>query len=115
MSGIDDPVARGLAAAEIFAESRSPTDLVEEMRLECEQRGTSVTLIERRAPWGPGASEWTRTKIAQLRFDRDAGSWSLYFPDRDGRWWPSEGSPWSRSVDPLLAEIDRDRSGIFWG
>jgi hypothetical protein len=52
-------------------------------------------------------------KVAQLRYDH--GSWTLYWADRNGRWRPySDLDPWPR-LDDLLAEIDRDPAGAFWG
>jgi hypothetical protein len=52
-------------------------------------------------------------KVAQLRYDH--GSWTLYGADRNGRWRPySDLDPWPR-LDDLLAEIDRDPAGAFWG
>jgi len=54
-------------------------------------------------------------KIAQLRYDPEARQWSLYCRDRNERWWPYRDIPPSTSVDPLLAELDADPTGIFWG
>ncbi len=54
-------------------------------------------------------------KIAQLRFDPDSDTWSLYCCDRNERWFPYFDTDPSRDVRPLLAEIDADPTGIFWG
>jgi hypothetical protein len=60
-------------------------------------------------------TEWTSLKVAQLRHDASIGQWALYCSDGNGRWWPYEDVGPSASVDPLLAEIDADPTGIFWG
>ncbi len=106
-----------LSAAEVFCESRVPEEHRLEIRLECSRRGNTITIIERRAPWNPEliGTEWTTLKIAQLRFDPPSRRWSLYCCDRNERWWPYENIGTSASVDPLLAEIDADPTGIFWG
>lgn len=54
---------------EMFCENRVPAEARSGVRLEHTVRGATITLIERRAPWselvGP---DWTRMKIAQLRY-----------------------------------------------
>ncbi len=105
-----------LSAVEVFCESRVPKEH-DELRLECSPRGSSITIFERRPPWNPElmGTEWTRMKLAQLRYDPSSGRWSLYCCDRNGRWWPYDDIAPSASIDPLLAEIDADPTGIFWG
>ena len=107
---------QALVAAEVFCESRIPERLREEIRLECSRRGRSVTIVERRPPWredlGP---EWTSVTVAQLRFDEDSGRWSLHWRDSSERWHLYDRVGPSPSVDPLLAEIDADPTGVFWG
>jgi len=59
--------------------------------------------------------EWTSMRVAQLRYDASSKRWSLFCRDRDERWWPYDDIGPSVSVDPLLAEMDADPTGIFWG
>jgi Protein of unknown function (DUF3024) len=59
--------------------------------------------------------DWTSMKVAQLRYDTSSRRWSLYCCDRNKRWWLYANAGPSASVDPLLAEIDADPIGIFWG
>lgn len=114
---MSDPHGTGLAAVEVFCESRVPERHRDEVRLECTRRGNTITILERRAPWNPDliGSDWTSLKVAQLRFDPSSGRWSLYCCDRNERWWPYDDIETSTSVDPLLAEIAADPTGIFWG
>lgn len=106
-----------MAAVELFCESRVPEEHRDEIRLECSRRGDTITIVERRPPWNPEliGTDWTSLKVAQLRFDAASGQWSLYCADRNERWWAYDNIDASGSVDPLLAEIDEDPTGIFWG
>jgi hypothetical protein len=85
--------------------------------LECSRRGDSITIVERRPPWnteliGPG---WTSTKVAQLRYHAASSEWARYCCDSKERWCPYDNLGPSAGVDPLLAEIDAEPTGIFWG
>ena len=99
-----------------WADQRIPGHVSDEIRIEVGVRGSFVTIFERRPPWRPdGESEWTKAKIAQLRYDEDLEHWTLYWAGRNGRWdryWNTEPT---NSVVPLLEEIDEDPTYIFWG
>ena len=112
-----DPRLAALSAVEVFCESRVPAELRGELRLECSRRGNSITIVERRPPWNPEliGTGWTSMKVAQLRYDSSSKRWTLYCRDRNERWWPYDGVPPSHGLDPLLAEVDADPTGIFWG
>lgn len=105
-----------LVVVESFCETRVPEHVREEVRLECSRRGNSITISERRPPWrvdlGP---EWTDFKVAQLRYDASDRTWALYCRDRNERWFRHDGVEPAPSVAPLLAEVDEDPTGIFWG
>lgn len=114
---MSDPRETALAAVEVFCESRVPDGHRDEIRLECGRRGNTITVIERRAPWNPEliGADWTSLKVARLRFDPSSARWSLHCCDSNERWSPYEDILPNASVDPLLAEIDADPNGIFWG
>jgi hypothetical protein len=99
-----------------FCDERVPPDARDTVRLEHELHRNTITIVECRAPWradfGP---EWTRSPIAQLRYDDQKGTWSLYWRDSRERWLAYEGPPPADRVAPLLAEIDADPHGCFWG
>jgi hypothetical protein len=92
-----------------------PDRLRDEVRVECRRRGRSVTVLERRAGT-PGATvcQWTERPVAQLRYGED-GHWTLYWADGDDRWHSLPWNPRDRTLVPLLAEIDRNPAGLFWG
>lgn len=99
-----------------WADEKIPAHVRDEIRLEVGVRGKYVTIFETRPPWHPDLGpDWTRHKLAQLRYDADQQHWTLHWADRNGRWdlyWDFEPS---NSVVPLLEEIDNDPTGIFWG
>jgi hypothetical protein len=105
-----------LAQVEAYCDACVPRSAREELRVECSRRGRAITIVERRPPWradlGP---EWTTSRVAQLRLDPALGLWSLHAPDRKGRWFQYEGLAPATRVGQLLAEIEADPTGIFWG
>jgi hypothetical protein len=105
---------RELAA---YCEHRVPASVRDQVRLEYEFRGNSATIIERRVPWHPAleGESWTRMPIAQLRYDPERGRWTLFWPDRNTRWHEDDGVSPAKTLAPLLAEVDEDPTGIYWG
>jgi len=110
-------VDTALTAVAAYCEARIPSDLRDEIRLEVARRGRTITVHERRPPWDPERMgvEWTSSPVAQLRQDPASALWSLYCADGNGRWWLYEPIGPTSRVEPLLDEIDRDPTGIFWG
>ena len=105
-----------LAASErvaAYCEARSsPGDY----RVEHRVRGSSITIVERRPPWNPAyGSEWSSMKIAQLRHDGDTRRWTLYSAGSDERWHRYEFARPAADIAPLLATLEEDATGIFWG
>lgn len=88
----------------------------DKIRYELDVTATTVTILECRPPWradcGPN---WTRFPIARLRYTKTRRQWSLYWRDRNLRFHLYAPAPATSSVEDLLAEVDRDPTGIFWG
>ena len=82
--------------------------------MECDVTDRHLTVVEVRPPWD-GVGEHTRFPVARLKYVAARAEWSLYWRDRNERWRSYDAAPASRSTEPLLAELDRDPSGIFWG
>lgn len=98
-----------------FARERIPSSVANEIRLEVEIAGANVTLVERRPPLRPEfGPEWSRQPIVQVRFDAARSTWALFRPRANGRWQRYELSP-TPAIDGLLAELDADPNGVFWG
>lgn len=75
-------------------------------------RGASVTLAERK-PWVLEPSGWVEIAVAQFRY-ADAG-WKLHWADQNSRWHPYDDLSSAPNLGTLLAEVDQDPTGIFWG
>ena len=110
------PPEEALAAVELFCESRVPAELRDEIRIECSRRGRAITIVERRPPWKPEyGPAWSSVHVAQLRFDDASQAWTLHWRDSSDRWHLYDQVEPTPTVDRLLAEIDADPTGIFWG
>jgi len=97
-----------------YCEERIPAHLRNQLLLEVGTRGPSITIFELRPPWRRGfGKEWTRREIAQMRYDPEASTFTLYWADRNGRWLEYPEIEPANSVEPLLREIDRNPSGAF--
>jgi Protein of unknown function (DUF3024) len=105
-----------VAAVKRYCEERVPPNLADQVRIEVVVERGALIVVEQRPPWredfGP---EWTTSTIARLRYVATKELWTLYCCDADGRWhrYPYIGA--TPKVEPLLAEIERDPTGIFWG
>jgi hypothetical protein len=97
-----------------FCERRVPPHVRDQVRLVYEIRGNNVTLLEER-PYFLDPSTWTRMRIARVRFDQTSRRWKLYWRDRNGRWHDYTRLRPTPNLETVLAEIDLDPTGIFWG
>ena len=99
-----------------YCDRRVPEHVRNQVNVDFRIRGQTVTLLERRPPLRvTGRKEWTEIVVAQFRRDSDSGQWRLYCADRNSRWHAYQGVRPTKTLSPLLAEVDRDPSGIFWG
>ena len=99
-----------------FCDARVPEIARHQVRLEVVTKGNAITIVERRVPWSPSAgAEWTTSGIARFRYQPRLGTWSLYWCDRHGGWHLCDLVQASPDVGPLIAEVERDPTGIFWG
>jgi hypothetical protein len=53
--------------------------------------------------------------IAQLRYDAASGTWTLHWRRAAGTWQQYEDLDGAATLEPLLAEIDANPDGVFWG
>jgi len=97
-----------------YCERRVPLHARDKIRMLFRIKGESVTLLESR-PSFVKPEEWIETVVAQFRRDQDTGEWTLYCADRNSKWHLYEQLKPKRTLRPLLAEVDRDPTGIFWG
>jgi len=99
-----------------YCERRVPEHLQDQISIAFKIRGDAVTILERRPPLRvTGRKEWTEIAVAQFRRDSKAGQWRLFCADRNSRWHAYLGVAPAKTLSTLLAEVDRDPTGIFWG
>jgi hypothetical protein len=99
-----------------WCERRVPAHLRDQMRVEVDVRPRDLTIVECRPPWRDGLGpDWTRFPIARIRYSQATRMWTLYWRDRKLRFHRYENAAASNRIDPLLDEIDRNRTGIFSG
>lgn len=105
-----------MARVQRWCRCRVPERLWDEVRVEVDVAYRHLTVVECRAPWssvqGP---EWTRFPIAGLRWTAVSAVWSLFWRDRDLRFHAYDRVSATSTIQELLAEVDRDPTGIFWG
>jgi hypothetical protein len=105
-----------VAAVKRYCDNKIPAEHRDEIRIEFDVRGKNISLFECRPPWRPDfGPEWTRQPIAQLRYEPDADHWRLYYADRNSRWHHYDLVEPATPLGELLAEIDDDPTGTFWG
>ncbi|MGI8794346.1 MAG: DUF3024 domain-containing protein [Acidimicrobiales bacterium] len=93
-----------------------PERAADQLRYELDVDARSVTILECRPPWredfGP---EWTRFPVARLRYTKARQEWTLYWRDRNLKFHRYDVVDPNPAVEALLAEVDADPTGIFWG
>ena len=92
-----------------------PPHVANQLRYRLDTYRNAVTVVECRT-MNPGQPEadWFDMFVARLRFTRSRG-WELYWPDRDSKFHLYEAVEPTQDVTLLLAEIDSDPTGIFFG
>jgi hypothetical protein len=109
--------AKNLVAKKLdaFIAKRVPPHVADKIRLSYTFRGNSVTIWENRVPWTPALTAWTKSAVAQLRYNPIAKTWALYWRDRNSRWHKDQRLAPVKNLDRIFAELDRDPTGIYWG
>jgi hypothetical protein len=99
-----------------WAEHRNPPEAREQIWIELDITSAAVTIYECRPPWHGEENEAPmREAVARCRWNDTTKRWTLYWQRRDLKFhlWPQlDPQP---TITPLLAEIDDDSNGAFWG
>ena len=86
------------------------------VRFEMDVDARAITIVECRPPWRPDLGpEWTRFPVARMRYTLARQEWALYWRDRHEKFHEYDEIGPTPRIDLLLAEIDEDPIGIFWG
>ena len=97
-----------------FYEMRVPLHVRNQVKLTFEFRGDTATLFEDRLVYND-PSRWIHLPVAQFRMDVESLKWTLYCCDRNSKWHLYQEINATNAIEELLAEVDRDPTGIFWG
>jgi hypothetical protein len=97
-----------------FCRTRCPEHLHDRVQLTFRIEGLIATIFERR-PYFHDRSRWTQTDIARFRYFKNRDVWELYWVDRNSRWHRYGQCRANHSIEPLLADVDKNSTGIFWG
>lgn len=93
-----------------------PPRVRDRLRYTFKVRGNSVTLCsERPSIFRRDGAPWVECVVAQFRFDPENTIWTLYCADRNSRWFLHDECKPSKSFEALLAAVDEDVTGIFFG
>ena len=93
---------------------KSPPEHRQEVRIEYRIHGHEVLIYETRPPFHDPA-HWTEHGVAKLRFVRTAGEWRLFWQRASLKWQSYEPFASSRDLGELVAEVERDPHGCFFG
>ena len=87
-----------------------------QIRFELDVADRFVTVVECRPPWRPDfGPDWTRFPIVRLHYATARREWAVHWRDRNLKFHRFDPLPASPLIETLLAAVDDDRSGIFWG
>jgi len=99
-----------------YCDKRVPPHVRDKVQLSFRIEGNIVTLFEKRAAFRD-PSRWIDIGVARFHYYKNRNQWVLYWRDSKRRqgWHLYDEIKPNRSIEPLLAEVDRDPTGIFWG
>ena len=93
-----------------YCEQRIPLHARDQIKLFYNITGNKVILMESRPVWDD-PTKWTEMPIAQFEYSATTKIWSLYGYNRNDKRLPySKGT-----LEKLIQELDKDKTGIFWG
>lgn len=93
---------------------RSPVHLSDQLRTVYVVKGHDVTVYEERPRWN-NPQEWSSEGIAKFKYTRKQNVWTLYWMRQDLKWHLYEPFSESTTIERLVAEVDKDPYGAFFG
>jgi hypothetical protein len=84
------------------------------VRTEYRVKGQDLLLVEVRAV-GDETNQWVEHGIAKIRFNRKWREWRLYWQRGSLKWEAYKPRSADRNLGVLVAEVDRDPHGCFFG
>lgn len=93
---------------------RTPEQYKDELSFEYRIAGHDVLILEIRPMWN-NPQEKTELSVAKLKFNRTKNIWQLYWKRASGKWFKYGEHPESKDLSRLVAEVDQDSFGCFFG
>src|SRR2546426_5898484 len=93
---------------------KSPPEHRHQLRFEYRVVRHDVLIYETR-PAFDDPSRWMEHGVAKLRFVRTAGEWRPFWQRASLKWQSYEPLASSRGLGELIAEVERDPHGCFFG
>jgi len=93
---------------------KTPESIRDKLRYEYEIGNQDVIIYEIRPRWNK-PDEQTRMPCAKLKFIRSRNIWKLFWHRSDMKWHAYDPLKSSRDLAELIAEIDTDPNGCFFG
>jgi len=93
---------------------KAPESIRDQLRYEYTIENQDVIIYEIRPRWNK-PDEQTRLPCAKLKFVRSQNVWKLYWHRADMKWHAYDPCKSSRDLAKLIAEIDTDPYGCFFG
>ena len=86
------------------------------VRYEIDLTDRTITVLECRPPWCDDmGSEWNRFPICRFRYTKVRGEWSLYWRDRHLQFNKYDLAYPTPLIDHLVAKVEQDPTGKYWG
>lgn len=97
-----------------YCEGKIPPELRSEIRISFAIEEDAVTLYEER-PFFRDPRTWTKSHVAQFRYDANKGKWTLYYRTGQNKWHRYSYTSPVKNIRRLVEEVEEDPTGIFWG
>jgi hypothetical protein len=112
-SEVLDPAVSLIAT---YCATKVPAKHDDKLIIEYKVRGNTITIYECRPPWreeiGPN---WTKMRVCTFEWDPGTCLWTLYAHDRNDRRLECPFIEPAPDLAPLIRDLDKDPTGIFWG
>ena len=108
-----DQLERATRALTVYCNDL-PESVRDRVRLGFRLEGNAIVLFESH-PYFQNRSRWIDDPVAKFRFYASRREWHLYWMDRNLKWRLYEWLAPKRTFAPLLAEVERDPTCLFWG
>jgi len=93
---------------------KAPESIRDQLRYEYTIENQDVIIYEIRPRWNK-PDEQTRLPCAKLKFVRSQNVWKLFWHRADMKWHAYDPCKSARDLAELIAEIDTDPHGCFFG